>query len=252
MLVIQMLVSLSLLQDPKPATTGDAQVKTAVHTLKAAFAGHDAAARQRAIDAAATIADGEVVALIARGLADADVAVQHAAIEALRFQTHERALAALHTRALAREAKDDLAVYAALLRAIGQHGSATSIDILTDNPWSTPDARVLQARILGLGRIHTPAAVKALVGVMEIAGSNRVEPFMGDVRLALWALTGSDQGESRDLWLHWYRQRKDTLRVRSAPLAEPADLAGRWTSYWSSRERWDRDAAARPSRHRGR
>jgi hypothetical protein len=120
-----------------------------------------------------------------------------------------------------------------LIRAIGQHGSPTSIDVLNDNPWSTPDAQVLQARILGLGRIRTKAAVKAVTDLMEIAGANKIEPFMKDFRLSLWALTGADQGESRDSWLKWYRDNKDKLTVAPAPAAEPKELARRWRRYWA-------------------
>jgi hypothetical protein len=237
MLLTPLLALLPLIQDPpKPAPPDPARVKTAVAELKEAFAKPEPGARKRAVDASATLADGEVVALIGKGLGDKDPGVQKAAIEALRFNPHKKALEELHARAKVKAAKDDLPTYATLVRAIGQHGSPTSIDILTDNPWSTPDAQVLRAKLLGLSRIRTKEAVKATTDLMEIAGVNKVEPFMKDFRLALWALTGADQGESRDLWLKWYRDNKDKLKVAEAPPAEPKELATQWQAYWARPE----------------
>lgn len=229
-----LVAAVAFVEEPvKPVGPDPARVKAAVTELKAAFAGTEAGPRLRAIEAAAPLADGDVVVLIGRGLDDKDVNVQKAAIEALRFNEHKKALDELHARAKVKAAKEDLTTYATLIRAIGQHGSPTSIDVLNDNPWSTPDAQVLQAKILSLGRIRSKEAVKALTDLMEVAGVNKIEPFMKDFRLALWALTGADQGESRDLWFKWYRDNKDKLTVSPTPAAEPKELARRWSRYWA-------------------
>ena len=223
-------------EPPKPVEPDPVRVKAAVTELKEAFAKTEPGPRLRAIQSAATLADGEVVGLIARGLGDKDLSVQNAAIEALRYNEHKKALEELHTRAKLKAAKENLPVYATLIRAIGQHCSPSSIDVLNDNPWSTPDAAVLQAKILSLGRIHTRESVKALTDLMEVAGINKIEPFMPDFRLALWAQTGADQGASRDLWLRWYRENKDKLKLLETPPAEPKELVKRWTRYWSKPE----------------
>ena len=234
MLLSLILALVPLIQDPpKPVEPDPAKVKAAVTELKEAFAKPEAGPRLRAIESAADLADPEVVGLISKGLGDKDVSVQKSAIEALRFNTHKKALEELHARAKLKAAKEDLPTYATLIRAIGQHGSPTSIDLLNDNPWATPDMQVLQAKILGLGQIRTKEAVKALPDMMEIAGINKIEPFMKEFRLALGSLTGADQGVSRDLWLRWYRDNKDKLKVAEKPAAEPKELAARWRRYWA-------------------
>lgn len=234
MILALLLAFVPLLQDPpKPVEPDAAKVKAAVTALKEAFARPEAGPRLRAIEASAELADAEVVELIGRGLDDKDVSVQKGAIEALRFNEHKKSLEELHKRAKLKAAKEDLPTYASLIRAIGQHGSPTSIEILSDNPWSTPDMQVLQAKIQGLGHIRTKEALKALCDLMEVAGINKIEPFMKDFRLSLWALTGADQGTSRDLWLKWYRDNKDKLKIAPEPAAEPKELAARWRRTWA-------------------
>ncbi|MCY2960402.1 MAG: HEAT repeat domain-containing protein [Planctomycetota bacterium] len=218
---------------PKPISVDAEQVKSALVQLKEAFAKTDAGPRIRAIEAAANLADAEVVRYLGRGLDDKDVSVQKAAIEALRFNAHEKALDELLARAKVKAAKDDLPLYATLLRAVGQHGSPRSIELLTENPWSAPDAQVIQAKILGLGKVRTKEALKALTDLMEIAGPQKIQPFMKDFRLALWSLSGADQGESRDLWLVWYRENKSNLKIAPEPAAEPKELSRRWQQYWA-------------------
>ena len=234
MLLSLLLAFVPLIQDPpKPVEPDPAKVKAAVTALKEALAKPDAGPKVRAIESAAALHDNEVVVLIGRGLGDKDVGVQKAAIEALRFSTNTKAVVELNARAKVKAAKEDLAVYAMLIVAIGQHGSPTSIEVLMENPWSTPDMAVLQAKILSLSRIRTHDAVKALNNLMEIAGVNKIDPFMKDFRLALWALTGADQGESQDLWQKWYRDNKEKLKVGPVPPTEPKELAAKWKRYWA-------------------
>ncbi len=241
MLLSILLTLLPLVQEPPKPTPPDAEkVKAAIAQLSEAFAKPDAGPRLRAIEAGAALADAEVVKQIARGLDDKEVTVQKAAIEALRYNEHKRALEELHTRAKQKAAKEDPGTYAPLLRAIGQKGSPTSLEILSENPWAVPDAQVLEAKIIGLSRIRTKEAVKALTDLMEMGGINKVQPFMKDFRVSLWALTGADQGESRDLWLKWYRDNKAKLEVAAKPAPEPLELAQRWKRCWAKPGEEDR------------
>jgi hypothetical protein len=234
MLSVLVLCACPLLQEPaKPAAPDPARVKAALVELKEAFAKPDAGPRLRAIEAAAPLADADVVDWIARGLRDKDLQVQRAAIEALRFNEHPRALDPLHAQARQPAAQKDATGYAALLRAIGQHGSSASIAILTDGVWAVQDAGVIEARILSLGRIRTKESVKALIDLTEVAGPNKIQPFMPSFRLALCALTGADQGASRDLWLAWWRENKDALKVAPEQGPMPKELERRWHRYWA-------------------
>lgn len=232
----------------KPPAPAPERVQAAVAELDAAFAKPDAGPRIRAIEGAAGVADAKVARGVGRGLADPDVAVQKAAIEALRFLPHERALDELVARARVKAAQDDPSLHAALLRAIGQHGDPRSIELLADNALSASDAQVIQARILGLGRIRTKAALEELTNLMEKVGPLRIQPFMKDFRLALWSISGVDQGESRELWLRWYRENKAKLAIPPEPRAEPRELARRWESYWAAPSA---EGAARKERPRG-
>jgi len=217
----------------KPPSPDAARIKTALVELKEAFAKPDAGPRIRAIEGAADISDADVVRYFGRGLDDKDVSVQKASIEALRFSAHAKALDELLARARMKAAKDDLPLYAALIRAIGQHEDPRAIEVLTDNLWSAPDAQVVQAKILGLGRVRTKESLKALTDLMEVAGPYKMQPFMKDFRLALWSLTGIDQGESRDLWLRWHRENKSAVKIQAQPATEPRELSRRWEQYWA-------------------
>jgi hypothetical protein len=55
--------------------------------------------------------------------------------------------------------KKDVELYAALMRAIGQHGDASALDVLTDDIWNMPITRSSGARVLSLGRIRGKASV---------------------------------------------------------------------------------------------
>lgn len=236
MMIPLLLLCLGSFQAPpadKPIASDAERVKVAVTELKTAFDKNEAGPRIRAIESAASIADAEVVRQLGRGLADRDLAVQKAAIEALRFNPHEKGLDELLARAKLKAAKDDLSLYALLLRAIGQRGDARAIAALSENPWAALDGQVIQAKILGLGNIRTNEALKAITDLMEVAGPHKIQAFMKDFRLALWSLTGSDQGESAELWQRWYRENKSKLKIAPTPGQEPRELARRWESYWA-------------------
>lgn len=233
MLLSLLLALVPIVQDPpKPAPPDPEKLKAAITQLSEAFAKTDAGPRLRAIENGAAFADPEIVKWIAKGLSDKEVGVQEAAIEALRFNEHKKALDALHDRAKQKAAKENLGMYAKLLRAIGQHGDESSFELLAENPWSAQDAKVIEAKVMGLARIRKKESVKAICDMMEMGGPQKVQPFMQDIRVALWSLTGADQEGSRDLWLKWYRDHKDKLEVRPTPSNEPRELAMRWKRYW--------------------
>jgi hypothetical protein len=238
-------LSTPLLQDPPPApptppaekgevqAPDPAKIEQVARALDAAFQKGEAGERLRAVQAAAGVEDAKVISGVAKGLKDKDLAVRKAAIEVLRFSTHPSSLAPLHALAKRPETRKDAPLYAAVLRAIGQHGSPESIEILTDNPWNSQDAAVIEARILGLGKIRTKESVKALIDLTEVAGPRKIDPFMRHFRASLASLTGADQGSSQELWLRWWRENKDTLKVAPEEPALPKDLARYWHRYWA-------------------
>lgn len=218
----------------KPAPNADeAKLKAAITALDKAFSDGGTSERVRAIETAAILSDPAVIERIAKGLRDKDLTVARAAIEALRFSKHPESLEALHAAAK-REARiqKEPEVHAALLRAIGQHGSATSIEVLVDDLWSHPDARVVQARILSLGHVRSRASLEKLIDLMRVAGPNKVQPFMEHFRVSLMVLTGADQGTSQDAWMRWWNEKGARTTVADKPAPLPKQLQILWDAYW--------------------
>jgi HEAT repeats len=231
-LLAALLLSLPLAAQATPVAD-PARVKTAVTELEKAWKSTEAGERIRAIQAHATVADAEVVKWIAKGLKDKQVDVQKASIEALRWINHPDALTHLQTAAKDNKFyKDQPMVYAALLKAVGQYGNKTSVAILTDDVWSVQEQHVVQARILGLGRIRTHESVEALMDLMKVAGTRKIDNVMPDFRLALVALTGADQGLSQLSWQNWWNDNKNKFKVAPTMGELPKDLERKWKVYW--------------------
>jgi HEAT repeat protein len=220
-----------------------AVVKATVADLEKAFKDGDAPQRVKSIEAAAHVLDAEVVDRIAKALRDKESDVQKAAIEALRMMGHPSAVkdledAAKHEPRLTK----DVELHAAVLRALGQHGSPSSIDILADDFWSDLDERLMEARILSLGRIRSKAAVEKLIDLMKTRGPLKIQPQMRHFRIALIVLTGADQGTSQEGWLKWWNDNHGKLEVAPKPAALPKQLQGKWDEYWGEAKPGDRPA----------
>lgn len=225
-----------VLQDPPKEQKPDAAaVKAAVTQLDEAFTKGKTPERIAAIQAAAGLADAEIVKRIAKGLADNDQTVQMAAIEALRFMGHPDALKALEDgwKRNRKEIKDDSALAAAYLKAIGQYGSPGSIDLLADKPFETKNYQCIKARLLGLANIRKNESVEKIMGMLNMVGTWKSDDYMDDVRLALWRLTGVDNGKDPVQWQTWWRDSKKSFQVskEAAPMGKLAQYA--WDSYWS-------------------
>lgn len=226
-------------QAPRPGATEQAKpasaeaVKAAVADIEKALKGKDAAAKVDSIKKNSVTVDAKVAEAIAKGLREKESEVRLAAIDALRFMPHPEALKALEQwLRTERGVKDDAEVYAAALKGLGQHGSKGSIDLLLEDLWTVPDHAVLQARILSMGRIRDRAAVESLMDLLKSAGPNKVDPYMGEFRLALMALTGVDQGKSRDMWTRWWQDQKDKFVLPKTEPDLPKADSWRWKTYW--------------------
>lgn len=233
--MIHALLAAALLLAPPqdPEAPDPARVERAVAELSEAFKKGGAEERNAAIERNRDVLDAEVVEWIERGLRDRSVEVQTGAIEALRTMDHPDALKALETcYRRDRKLRKNAELYAALLRAIGQHRSPSSIALLADDVWSVQERDVVRARIFGLGHIRDPRSVEALMGVMKSAGRQRIQPYMEDFRLALMALTGADQGASQDLWITWWNANKRDLEIAPEEPKLPKLKAQQWAYYW--------------------
>jgi hypothetical protein len=219
----------------EPNVPEQAEIEAAVTRLREAFKGGDAAERVRAIEAATAVLDGTVIAWIGKGLRDSEPTVVTAAVESLRFMDHPDALECLHgLYKRDKKLRKNEEMLVRLLKAIGQHGSRLSIPILNDSPFSSPYAKVVQARILGLANIRDKDSLEALMGLMRLAGRNQIQNHMRSFRLALMVLTGTDEGRSQDAWVSWWNDNKRALVVDPKPPALPKELQRLWDAYWGN------------------
>jgi hypothetical protein len=252
---IALLAVLSLLapsQEPArtPAPADPARVAAALAALESAWKDGESGERVRAIQAAAELSDAKLVAAIARGLDERDVAVRDAAVTALRYQPHPAALERLHAalRKAPRSPEEDRRV-AELVLAVGQHGSPSSIELLADAAPDRTREHATRARIRALGHVRERAALEALIALRIKAGpgARGGALFDADFRLALWSLTGTDQGLAPESWTRWWNEHGRDFAVAPQAPEEPRALAQRWRALWET----PAERAARGERGRG-
>jgi hypothetical protein len=163
--------------------------------------------------------------------------VRAAALEALRYQEHPSAVDALNKclRKRARRKPEDKEL-AELFGAVGQHGDASSLELLCGGTLDRTREHSTRARIQALGRVRDPRSVAELIALMNKAGGGRGGAgnlFDRDFRLALWALTGTDEGGARESWMRWWNDNKKSLELPEAPPDEPRALAAQWRRLWA-------------------
>ena len=222
----------------KPPPPDPARVAAALESLETAMKRGEVGDRVRAIEGAADLADAEVLGWIARGLGDKQPEVRAAAVAALRYQPHPAALKALEDalRKAPRSPDEDKAV-AELVLAVGQHASPGSLALLTAGGLDRTRSHTTRARIQALGRVRDPRAVEELIALMNKAGNGRLgggQLFDGDLRLSLWALTGTDEGPARESWMRWWNDHKRDFGVAPEVPEEPRALAARWKALWET------------------
>jgi HEAT repeat protein len=219
-------------QGPTPEET-----EAAVKLLEEGLKSKEPAERVAALRAAASVPADPVAKAVAPALKDkhADVAV--AAMEVLGEMQAPDALKELHRHAKGdKSLPKDARLYATILKAIGRHGDASSVEVLSDNPWSNTDATVVRARIYGLGNIRDLKAVEALLEMMNkgkpLPGEEA--PFAPDFRVALARLTGTDQTENKSMWQSWWNENKKGFKVAEQAAPLPGELQARWDDYWGA------------------
>lgn len=225
----------------KPAPPDAAKVKAVVAELDKAFKSGTKEEKSKAIQTASEVVDGDVAKALGKGFGDKDLDVVRSTIEALRWMVHPSALDELHDAARTKkELRKEPTLYMALMRAIGQHGNAKSIEVLKDDVWSVVEVSVIEARILSLGQIRTKASVEALMDLMKVAGPHRIQNVMPAFRLALTRLTGVDKGQSQPMWQDWWNDNKGKFDVAEKPAELPRELQFKWDTYWGKEPAYER------------
>jgi HEAT repeat protein/PBS lyase HEAT-like repeat-containing protein len=221
----------------EPSGPTQAEVEATCRLLDAALGPEgDPAGAREALKAALGVAHADVVARIAElGLRHAQPQIRESAVDALGRIEHPDALAALQAflKSEKKALEESPPRLAALLKAIARHGQESSIPLLVQDAFQSPDHGVVAARILGLGRIRSRKSVDELVQLMRSAPRPRVADHMQEFRIALVVLTGEDKGTDQVLWLNWYGDHKSKLEIAPEPPAVlPPEIERRWNGFW--------------------
>jgi hypothetical protein len=223
-----------------------AKIEEAVARLEAAFKTGGTGERVAAIEAGALVPAEKVADGIAEGLKDKEPSVVLAAVEALGRMDSDAALARLekHFEQNKKRLEKEPALFASVLKECARHGKNSSIALLQDDPFAVREHGAVQARILGLGNIRTKESIEALVAMSTKTGPNNLDRFMDELRLALFNITGVDQGKSPQLWAKWWQDNKKTFVVPEKAPELPPDLRARWNHYWGIADKKPQDAGS--------
>ncbi|HIF41796.1 MAG TPA: HEAT repeat domain-containing protein [Planctomycetes bacterium] len=223
--------------DKTPKGPSPEQIEAAVQQLKVGFESKEVSVRLEAAKEARKTSCEEVVKALAKyGLRDKEVNVKHATIDSLGHMRVPASLEVLldHGGRAKRDLEDDPVTHALLIKSIGRHDAEGSIPYLTKDLFSAKDRRVVQARILSLGRVRSLESVEALISMSRKAGGRRGNsPHGDDLRLALCVLTGVDNGAQSSKWNDWWNDTKKTLEVSKDAAPLPRALAKQWDRYWA-------------------
>lgn len=238
--VVLLLAAPALSQDEpakKPDGPSPEQIEAAVQRLKLGFDSKEVSVRLEAAKEALNTSCEEVAKALGKyGLRDKEINVKQATIDTLGHMLVPAALEALldHGRYAKRDLEDDPATHALLIKSIGRHDAEGAIPYLIKDLFSVKDRRVVQARILSLGRVRSIDSVEALISMSRKAGGRRGNsPHGEDLRLALCALTGVDNGAQSSKWNDWWIDNRKTLEISKDPAPLPRSLTKRWDRYWA-------------------
>lgn len=197
---------------------------------------------------AVEFAHEDVVEALEEGLDDKQHDVRLATLDVLGLIEHEDAmkvLAKLAKRDKKLQEDEDLA--AQLYKSLGRYGDKKNASLLTKNIFATAGDKVVQARLMSLGKIREKDSVEELIGLMNSAGGGigkngnggggggRANPaHMETVRLALYALLEEDAGNKRDDWQKWWNDNKRSFEVTEEEPELEGQLGKRWNRYWST------------------
>ncbi len=222
-------------QPPAAAPVDPKAIEECVANLHAAFGKDGSTAKKLdALGKAAAIVDARVVAAAKEGLADKEASVVAATVETLGQLRHPSALEALHGfyKKEHKKLADDLTLMPALVKAIGRHGSPSSIALLKDDPFEQKTYLTAQARILSLGNIRTVEALEALIDLSKMVGPNRLDGLRNDMRLSIARLIGVDLGPESPAWTRWWNDNKKGFEVAKEAPKLDTGLQRQWEAYW--------------------
>ena len=223
----------------------DEQVAAALKDMQAARRSKSASAKLAAIYSNMLIVHPKVIKMIPKVAKKSGRSVIEAAIDAMGWIPHKTALKELQR--IYRKHRDLYKFenyYSRMLKAIGRHSDASSLDLLLDKPLKGLTMSSGRVRILGAARIRSRASVEKLIKAMQLAGGSgrrnlqaaaETQPFMGVVNMALTILTGQDRGRDKQEWFNWWRNNKRTFVMDQTPPKLSESMREAWEEYWEER-----------------
>lgn len=243
LLALSLVLPLPTFQDEDPTGPSREEVEATVEKLEAAFSKKEAEEISTALQSVPLVTHPDVIdVFVDEGLGHKNTDIRRASIEALGSLRHGESLAALHKhykrnkKSLGKEPE----LLIVLLKAIALHQDEASIEVLTDDVFSSRSPEVIKARILSLGKIRSAESVKKIFDLMKKVDRRKIQPRMQDIRVALVVLTHVDQGTSQDRWISWWNENKKAYELPAQTPKLPKELANRWGRYWGEQRQYDR------------
>jgi HEAT repeat protein len=188
----------------------------------------------------------DVVEALEEGLEDKQHEVQLATLDVLGLIDHEEAMKLLAKLAKKdKKLQDDEDLAAQLFKSLGRYGVEKNMDLFVRNIFASKGPKVVQARLLSLGKIRDNDAVEELIALMNSAagagagkgngggGARANAAHMDEIRTALYALLGEDAGSSRDDWQKWWNDNKRDFEVAEEEPELEGPLGRKWSRYWA-------------------
>jgi len=177
--------------------------------------------RLAATEQAKGVQDEKLFAPLVDLLEDEDLAVRHAAIEALGARTapeaRKKAAAALapHLAKTAKKPELEIEVIATA-NAIGLLAQPSSVDALTADIGVDTSIDVVRARLSAVANLPCAEAIEALIQFLAKQGRGRGSQQIPACRQALKDATGEDFGGEADKWRAWWRDAKKNFDFAAA------------------------------------
>lgn len=229
MLVITML---SLLAQDAEKTKVDPAAAAA--EIQEALKSKDPAAAAEVIAEKGRTADAAVVKAVAEGLHSKEAEVREAALAALRYNEAPEAFDPLLKLARDQKVMAEPQFAAKVYLALGQKGDPKALPVLAED--LTVDdggSRVIQARVLAMGRVRNDQALEELMNFLVKGRGRAAHPYWREVNLSLAALTGLDLG-GRDAWQEWWNEHRNEFKVEPKQPKLPPRVEAAWNAVWSA------------------
>lgn len=235
-------------EDTKAARKAlEARAKEAASALEKGLRAKEVNERQAALTDASRVVHPRVIKAMAKALGDKEPDVGTHTMILLGGMDHPDALDALrkHARRAKKALEKDPERRVVLLRSIGLHADPDQVGWLLEGLFEEKDRTVRRAKLYGAARTRSIEAVEAIFGALGKKDPRQLKGTSLEIRTALAWLTGTDQGESPQAWVRWWRENKKGFEV---PEKEPK-LKGTMLQSWGSF--WDEDRPAERQRRRG-